>query len=65
MDHSKIVEVLIDLGSVLFVFIAIGFCIFIHEFGHFVAAKMRGLHVDAFALGFRPFWRKKYKGDTP
>ncbi len=62
MDHSKIVEVLIDLGSVLFVFIAIGFCIFIHEFGHFVAAKMRGLHVDAFALGFRPFWRKKYKG---
>ena len=48
--------------SVLFVFLAIGYCIFCHELGHFVAAKWRGLHVDAFALGFKPFWKKKYKG---
>ncbi|MBR7156476.1 MAG: site-2 protease family protein [Lentisphaeria bacterium] len=49
-------------GSVLFVFVALGFCIFSHELGHFLAAKMLGLHIDAFSLGFRPFWRKKYKG---
>lgn len=48
--------------SVIFVFFAIGYCIFCHELGHFLAAKWRGLHVDAFALGFKPFWRKKYKG---
>ena len=48
--------------SVMFVFFAIGYCIFCHELGHFIAAKWRGLHVDAFALGFKPFWRKKYKG---
>ncbi|MBO5990469.1 MAG: site-2 protease family protein [Lentisphaeria bacterium] len=48
--------------SLAFVFFAIGYCIFCHELGHFVAAKWRGLHVDAFALGFKPFWRKKYKG---
>lgn len=49
-------------GAVVFVFAALGFCILFHEFGHFLAAKMLGLHVDAFSLGFRPFWRKKYKG---
>ncbi|MBQ7396660.1 MAG: site-2 protease family protein [Lentisphaeria bacterium] len=48
--------------SLVFVFFAIGYCIFCHELGHFIAAKWRGLHVDAFALGFKPFWRKKYKG---
>ena len=49
-------------GAVIFVFAALGFCILFHELGHFLAAKMLGLHVDAFSLGFRPFWRKKYKG---
>ncbi len=48
--------------SLVFVFIAIGFCIFIHELGHFLAAKWRGLHIDAFSLGFKPFWRKKING---
>ncbi len=49
-------------GAVIFVFAALGFCILFHELGHFLAAKMLGLHIDAFSLGFRPFWRKKYKG---
>lgn len=49
-------------GAIIFVFFALGFCIFSHELGHFLAAKWRGLHVDAFSLGFKPFWRKKYRG---
>ncbi len=53
---------LLTVLSIIFVFIAIGFCVFSHELGHFLAAKWRGLHVDSFALGFRPFFRKKYKG---
>lgn len=59
---DKIINILEIAGSLAFVFFAIGYCIFCHELGHFLAAKWRGLHVDAFALGFRPFWRKKYKG---
>jgi len=51
-----------DILSLIFVFVAIGFCIFSHELGHFLAAKWRGLHIDAFSLGFKPFWRKKING---
>ncbi|MBS1368701.1 MAG: PDZ domain-containing protein [Lentisphaeria bacterium] len=53
---------LLDILSIVFVFVAIGFCIFSHELGHFLAAKWRGLHIDAFSLGFKPFWRKKING---
>ncbi len=33
---------------------ALGFCIFIHELGHFIAAKKRGLVADRFSIGFGP-----------
>ncbi len=37
--------------------------IFIHEFGHFLAARWLGLQVDAFAIGFGPaLWKRRYKG---
>ncbi len=55
-------EYLATAGAIVFVFLALGFCIFSHELGHFLAAKVMGLHIDAFSLGFRPVWRKKYKG---
>ncbi|MBO5940384.1 MAG: site-2 protease family protein [Kiritimatiellae bacterium] len=39
------------------------FAIFIHEFGHFLAARWRGLRVDAFSIGFGPvLWKKKISG---
>ena len=59
---NTLLNVLDFILSVAFVIFAISYCILCHEFGHFLAAKWRGLHVDAFALGFRPFWKKKYKG---
>ena len=40
----------------------LGFCIFIHELGHFVAAKWRGLHIVAFSIGFKKVWSFKHKG---
>ena len=55
-------SLLLDILSVIFVIFAIGFCIFSHELGHFIAAKLLGLHVDAFSIGFKAFWKKKYKG---
>ena len=55
-------EYLGNAGAVIFVFVALGFCIFSHELGHFLAGRLMGLHIDAFSLGFRPIWRRKYKG---
>jgi len=37
--------------------------IFIHELGHFLAAKWFGLQIDAFSIGFGPaIWKKKING---
>src|SRR3954462_8665890 len=34
--------------------------IFVHELGHFLAARWRGLHVERFAVWFgKPIWKKK------
>ncbi len=41
------------------------FClaILVHEFGHFLAAKLLGFQVDAFSIGFGPaLWKKKING---
>lgn len=42
------------------------FCllIFVHEFGHFVTAKMCGIKVNEFAIGMGPAIFKKQKGET-
>lgn len=55
-------EYLFDVLSIILVILAIGFCIFSHELGHFLAAKWLGLHVDAFSIGFKAIWKKRYKG---
>jgi len=40
-----------------------GFCIFIHEFGHLLAALKCGLHVEKFSIGFgKKIWGFHYKG---
>jgi regulator of sigma E protease len=37
--------------------------IFIHEFGHFLAARWMGLQIDAFAIGFGPaLWKRRVNG---
>ena len=39
------------------------FAIFIHEFGHFIAARGRGLRVEAFSIGFGPvIWKRMIDG---
>ena len=40
-----------------------GFCIFIHEFGHLLAALWCKLHIERFSIGFgKPIWKKVIKG---
>ena len=40
------------------------FMIFIHELGHFLAAKLMGVRVNSFAIGFGPKLIKWGKGET-
>jgi len=48
---------------ILFIFI-LGFLVFVHEMGHFVAAKIAKIKVEEFAFGFPPrIWARK-KGET-
>ncbi len=37
---------------ILYFALTIGILVFIHEFGHFAAAKLSGMRVDVFAIGF-------------
>ena len=53
-----------DLAYVLLVVLGIGLVIFVHELGHFMAARWCGARVEVFSLGFGPRlfgWRR---GDT-
>lgn len=44
--------------------VALGVVVFIHELGHFIVAKLRGIRVEAFSIGFPPkIWGFK-KGET-
>jgi len=51
---------------VIYFAITIGILVFVHEFGHFAAAKLCGMRADVFAIGFgkRLFGYNKIKGFT-
>ena len=41
-------------GNVLLVLLGFGTVILVHEFGHFISAKMCGIKVEMFSIGFPP-----------
>lgn len=45
-------------------FLLLGVLIFIHEWGHFIVARMCGVKVETFSIGFGPKIFKKTWGDT-
>ncbi|MFN0059215.1 MAG: RIP metalloprotease RseP [Planctomycetota bacterium] len=47
-------EQLIGLTTFFYALLALGFLIFVHELGHFLAAKRVGVRVETFAIGFQP-----------
>ena len=58
---------MIVIVQVLLVIIAVllfGFIIFIHEFGHFMTAKLSGIRVNEFAIGMGPTLFRFQKGET-
>jgi len=50
--------------SILFAILLFSFLIFIHELGHFVAAKLSGVQVNEFSLFMGPALWKKQVGET-
>ncbi len=49
---------------IIYTVIIVCLLIFVHEFGHFIAAKLLGVKVNQFALGMGPaFWKRQW-GET-
>jgi regulator of sigma E protease len=53
-----------DVPNVIYAILGFGFIIFIHEVGHFVAAKLFGVKVEAFSMGFPPTLLHYKVGET-
>ena len=64
MHPSDFVSAVAALNPFLLTAIGIGFLIFVHEVGHFAAAKWVGVRVEAFSLGFGPVLLRRTMGDT-
>ncbi|HEY8990720.1 MAG TPA: RIP metalloprotease RseP [Luteolibacter sp.] len=59
-DFAKLLHVVLLVGVVL---VSFNLIIFVHELGHFLAAKWRGLKVERFQIWFgRPIWKKTIGG---
>src|SRR5882724_13585140 len=57
MHYLKTAVILLE------VLVLFNLLIFVHELGHFLAARWRGLKVDRFAIWFgKPIWKKKING---
>ena len=52
---------ILTIVSSIFVF---GLLVLVHEFGHFITAKMTGMRVDEFAIGFGPKLISTKRGET-
>lgn len=51
-----------DVWSLALVVFFFGGSIFVHELGHFLAARRRGVHVERFSIGFGPpIWSRRGK----
>ena len=50
--------------TIIYAIIALGVLIFVHELGHFLVAKLFGVKVEKFSLGFGPKLFSKQIGET-
>ena len=56
-------DLLLSVWAGICVALLFSLAIFIHEFGHYVSARLLGLQVDAFAIGFGPaIWKRRVGG---
>ncbi len=50
--------------NIIAIILTLGIIVFVHEFGHFIFAKMNHIKVNEFAIGMGPAIAKWKKGDT-
>jgi regulator of sigma E protease len=50
--------------AILSPILVFGLVIFVHELGHFIAAKLTGVYAPRFSIGFGPALFKRRKGET-
>ena len=50
--------------SVISFIVVLGILVFVHEFGHYITAKLVGIRVEEFALGFGPKIFSRKRGET-
>jgi regulator of sigma E protease len=56
-------SILMPLFVIFVVIVIFNIIIFVHELGHFLAARWRGLEVERFQIWFgKPIWKKTYNG---
>ena len=57
-------QTILNVALLIFVVVMLfNLIIFVHELGHFLAGKWRGLQIDRFQIWFgKPIWKKEYKG---
>jgi len=61
-DYTNM-NILFSILAILGVVLVFNFIIFVHELGHFWAAKWRGMQVDRFQIWFgKPIWKKTIDG---
>lgn len=64
VSMTPLLAVLENIGYISMVVLGVGFLIFFHELGHFLAAKASGVRVDAFSIGMGPRLFGWKRGDT-
>ena len=52
------------MGTLIIAILILGFMVFVHEFGHFITAKISGMRVEEFSIGMGPHIYEVTKGDT-
>jgi len=62
VSSDLITALLTNIWAIFMVILLFGGSIFVHELGHFLAARRRGVHVERFSIGFGPaIWSRRGK----
>ena len=60
---TEVLSVLRFVGTMLLVLLVFNFIILVHEWGHFLAARWRGLKIEKFQIWMgEPIWKKTWNG---
>jgi regulator of sigma E protease len=60
---SQVLSFLQTIGILILVLVIFNFIIIVHEWGHFLAGRWRGLKIEKFQIWFgKPIWKKTYNG---